>query len=138
MQWRRSIRWGEQLGVGVGGADAAGDRADGRVVEALHHLQDAVRATSLSNPLGEGCTRGYPPGMPKVMVSFPADLLADLDREAARRGSSRSALLATAARRELDQQDSAAVDAALERVRTALRSAGSFNAGDLLRAERDR
>jgi metal-responsive CopG/Arc/MetJ family transcriptional regulator len=76
--------------------------------------------------------------MPKVMVSLPADLLADLDREAARRGSSRSALLATAARRELGQQDSAAVDAALERVRTALRSAGSFDAGDLVRAERDR
>jgi metal-responsive CopG/Arc/MetJ family transcriptional regulator len=76
--------------------------------------------------------------MPKVMVSLPADLLADLDREAQRRGSSRSALLATAARRELDQQDSAAVDAALERVRAALRSAGSFDAPDLVRAERDR
>lgn len=72
------------------------------------------------------------------MVSLPADLLADLDREAERRGSSRSALLATAARRELDQQDSTAVDAALERVRAALRSAGSFDAADLVRAQRDR
>ena len=76
--------------------------------------------------------------MPKVMVSLPADLLEDLDREAQRRRSSRSALLAVAARRELDQQDGAAVDRALERVRTALSAAGSFEAADLVRAERDR
>lgn len=76
--------------------------------------------------------------MPKVMVSFPVDLLADLDREAARRGSSRSALLALAARRELEQHDPVAVDAALERARDAMRSAGAFEAADLVRAERDR
>ena len=76
--------------------------------------------------------------MPKVMVSLPAELLDDLDREAQRRGSSRSALLAVAARRELDQQDAAAVDLALERVRTALRSAGSFESAEVVRAERDR
>lgn len=72
------------------------------------------------------------------MVSLPEDLLADLDREAARRGSSRSALLAVAARRELDQQDPAEVDAALEQARAALRGIGSFEAADLVRAERDR
>lgn len=72
------------------------------------------------------------------MVSLPADLLEDVDREAQRRGSTRSALLAVAARRELDQQDPAAVDVALERVRAGLRSAGSFDAADLVRAERDR
>lgn len=76
--------------------------------------------------------------MPKVMVSLPADLLQDLDREAQRRGSTRSALLATAARRELDQQDPAAVDVALERVRAALLGADSLEAADLVRAERDR
>lgn len=76
--------------------------------------------------------------MPKVMVSLPADLLADVDREAQRRGSSRSALLATAARRELEQQDPAVVDRALERARESLRGAGSFEAADLVRAERDR
>ena len=76
--------------------------------------------------------------MPKVMVSLPADLLTDLDHEAARRGSSRSALLALAARRELEQHDSAAVDAALERVRSAMRPAGAFEAADLVRGERDR
>jgi len=76
--------------------------------------------------------------MPKVMVSLPADLLEDLDREATRRGSSRSALLALAARRELQQQDPAAVDAELARARAAMRSAGAFESADLVRAERDR
>jgi metal-responsive CopG/Arc/MetJ family transcriptional regulator len=76
--------------------------------------------------------------MPKVMVSLPADLLADLDREAARRGSTRSALLALAARRELEQQDPAELDALLETVRAAMRTTGAFEAADLVRAERDR
>jgi metal-responsive CopG/Arc/MetJ family transcriptional regulator len=76
--------------------------------------------------------------MPKVMVSLPDDLLADLDREAVRRGSTRSALLATAARRELEQQSPADLDAALERARAALGTAGSFEAADLVRAERNR
>lgn len=72
------------------------------------------------------------------MVSLPPDLLEDLDREAVRRGSSRSALLALAARRELQQADPAEVDVALERARSALRSAGPFESADLVRAERDR
>lgn len=76
--------------------------------------------------------------MPKVMVSLPAELLVDLDREAARRGSTRSALLALAARRELEQQDPAELDALLEAARTALRASGSFEAADLVRAERER
>jgi|1185.fasta_scaffold1111269_2 metal-responsive CopG/Arc/MetJ family transcriptional regulator len=76
--------------------------------------------------------------MPKVMVSLPADLLADLDREAARRGSTRSGLLAAAARRELEQQSADDLDAALERARAALRGAGAFESADLVRAERTR
>ena len=75
--------------------------------------------------------------MPKVMVSLPQDLLQDLDREAARRGSSRSALLAEAARRELEQQDPASLDLALARARAALDGAGAFEAADLVRAERE-
>lgn len=39
--------------------------------------------------------------MAKVMISFPDDLLAQVDREAERRGTSRSGLLQTAARREV-------------------------------------
>ena len=76
--------------------------------------------------------------MPKVMVSLPADLLTDLDREAARRGSTRSALLALAARRELEQQDPVELDALLEAARSAMRTTGAFEAADLVRAERDR
>ena len=76
--------------------------------------------------------------MPKVMVSLPPDVLADLDREATRRGSSRSALLTLAARRALQQVDPAEVDAALGRARTAMRTTGSFEAADLVRAERER
>lgn len=76
--------------------------------------------------------------MPKVMVSLPAELLLDLDREAARRGSSRSALLATAARRELEQQNDTELDALLDRARAALRPAGAFESADIVRAERDR
>ncbi len=76
--------------------------------------------------------------MPKVMVSLPEDLLTQLDREADRRGTSRSALLATAARRELEQQSHEDLDAALERARAALRAVGSFESGEMVRAERSR
>ena len=72
------------------------------------------------------------------MVSLPADLLEDLDREARRRNSTRSALLATAARRELHQQDSAAVEAALQRVRAASAGFGDHDSADLVRRDRDR
>jgi metal-responsive CopG/Arc/MetJ family transcriptional regulator len=76
--------------------------------------------------------------MPKVMVSLPADLLEDIDREAARRGMSRSGLLAAAARHELDQQDPAELDRALQRARAALRHSGVFESAELVRAERER
>ncbi len=72
------------------------------------------------------------------MVSIPPDLLDDVDREAARRGTSRSALLAMAVRRELQQVDAAEVDAALRRVRLSMRAVGAFEAADLIRAERER
>ena len=69
------------------------------------------------------------------MVSPRADLLADLDREAALRGSSsrsRTALLALAAQPELQQDDPAEVDPALARARRYLPDAGSFSAADLV------
>lgn len=72
------------------------------------------------------------------MPSLPLNLLDDLDREAARRASSRSALLALAAQRELQQSDPAEVDAALLRARAAMHAAGAFEAADLVRSERDR
>jgi metal-responsive CopG/Arc/MetJ family transcriptional regulator len=74
----------------------------------------------------------------KIMVSISDELLARLDEEAARRSVTRSALLAQAVRRELDRPNAAALDAAIERSRRRFASAGSFEAADLIRRERER
>ena len=74
--------------------------------------------------------------MSKVMVSLPDDLLAELDAEAARRSTSRSALLAAAARRELARRDPERVAAAIERSEQRFRNADTFEAVDLVRADR--
>ncbi len=65
------------------------------------------------------------------------ELLARVDREVASRQTTRSAFLQEAARRELGWPDAAVIDAALERGRAALASAGAFESVDLVRAERD-
>ena len=75
--------------------------------------------------------------MSKVMVSLPDDLLAELDAEVRRRGTSRSALLAVAARRELNRQDPAVVLAAIERSEQRFRESGAFESADVVRADRD-
>jgi metal-responsive CopG/Arc/MetJ family transcriptional regulator len=75
--------------------------------------------------------------MSKVMVSLPADLLAAIDDEARRRSMSRSALLGAAARRELARRDPAEVEAAIARSEQRFRDAGSFEASDLVRSDRD-
>ncbi len=80
---------------------------------------------------------GYTLGVAKVMVSLPDDVLERVDAEARRRSTSRSALLTLAVRRELDRRDPAAVDAAIARSRERFRSAGAFEAADLVRADRD-
>jgi metal-responsive CopG/Arc/MetJ family transcriptional regulator len=75
--------------------------------------------------------------MSKVMVSLPDGLLAELDAEVKRRGISRSALLADAARRELARRDPADLAAAIERSERRFRGAGSFESADIVRADRD-
>jgi len=75
--------------------------------------------------------------MSKVMVSLPADLLEQLDAEAQRRSMSRSALLALAARRELVRRDPAELVAAVARSEERFGRSGSFEAADLVRADRD-
>ena len=75
--------------------------------------------------------------MPKVMISMPDELLERIDREAGALRTSRSAFLQEAARRQLGWPDPAAIDAALERGRSALAGAGSFDSAELIRAERD-
>jgi metal-responsive CopG/Arc/MetJ family transcriptional regulator len=75
--------------------------------------------------------------MSKVMVSLPYGLLSELDAEVKRRGISRSALLADAARRELARRDPADLAAAIERSERRFRGAGSFESADIVRADRD-
>jgi predicted transcriptional regulator len=75
--------------------------------------------------------------MAKVMVSLSDDLLARIDTEARRRGTSRSALLREAALRELGRPHPGLIDEAVSRSRARFAKAGRFEAADLLRAERD-
>lgn len=75
--------------------------------------------------------------MAKVMVSLPDDLLALIDDEVRRRQGSRSALLATAARHELDRRDPEAMRAAVERSRRRFAAAGGFDAAEVVRDQRD-
>jgi metal-responsive CopG/Arc/MetJ family transcriptional regulator len=75
--------------------------------------------------------------MAKVMVSLPDDLLVQVDAEAKRRSTSRSAFLAAAARRELDRRDPRAVAAAIARSRERFRRSVEFDAAALVRADRD-
>ena len=75
--------------------------------------------------------------MSKVMVSLADDLLAEIDAEAERRSTSRSAFLAAAARRELTRRDNGLVAAAIERSEERFSKSGRFEAADLVRADRD-
>ncbi len=75
--------------------------------------------------------------MSKVMVSLPEDLLTALDAEAKRRATSRSALLASAARRELARRDSGQVAAAIMRSERRFEVAGTFEAAYIVRQDRD-
>ena len=75
--------------------------------------------------------------MSKVMISLPDDLLAELDAEVRRRSTSRSALLAAAARRELARRDPEEMTAAVERSQRRFREAGRFDSADLVRRDRD-
>jgi predicted transcriptional regulator len=76
-------------------------------------------------------------GVAKVMISLPDELLSRLDAEARRRATTRSGLLAEAARRELARRDPELVAAAIERSRERFRAAGAFESAELVRAERD-
>jgi len=75
--------------------------------------------------------------MSKVMISLTEELLMEIDGEARRRGMSRSALLAAAARRELDRPDPDEVAAAIARSEERFRRAGGFESAELVRADRD-
>jgi len=93
--------------------------------------------TKRSGAVSRGSTAGYTPGMAKVMVSMAGELLAEIDAEAKRRATSRSALLAVAARRELDRRDPVQVAEAIARSEQRFRDAGKFEAAQLVRRDRD-
>ena len=84
-----------------------------------------------------GKKSGYTLSMAKVMVSLKDDLLGEIDAEAERRHTTRSAFLALAATHELARRDSATVQAAIMRSERRFRAAGSFEAADLVRDDRD-
>lgn len=76
--------------------------------------------------------------MAKVMISIPDELLGMLDAEVSRRGTSRSALLQDAARRELGllRRDRDALLADLDELSAAW--SGPVDAAALIRADRHR
>jgi Ribbon-helix-helix protein, copG family len=76
--------------------------------------------------------------MAKVMVSIPDDVLEQIDAEARRRSTSRSALLTLAARHELQRRDPDMLAAVIARSRERFRDSGPFESTELVRAERDR
>lgn len=74
--------------------------------------------------------------MEKVLISLPADLLADIDREVQRRGLSRSAFLRKAAVHELGWRDPEEIEAALAKGRAAMADLGPFDSTELIAAEK--
>jgi hypothetical protein len=85
----------------------------------------AFGRASFSGHMAPGSIGGHASGMSRVMVSIADELLAEIDAGAKRRATSRSALLAVAARRELDRRDLAQVAEAIARSEQRFRDAGS-------------
>jgi len=78
--------------------------------------------------------------MAKVLISLPQELLADIDQEVDRRGTSRSAFLRTAAVHELGWRDPEEIEAALAEGQAALAGLGPAEAAEEIardRRERD-
>ena len=82
--------------------------------------------------------------MEKILISLPADLLAEIDEAADRRGLSRSAFLREAAQFQLYWRNPDRIEAALARGQAALAGAGPADAAEEIartrreRTERDR
>ena len=72
-----------------------------------------------------------------MLISLPKELLADIDREAERRGLSRSAFLRRAATHELGWRDPEEIEAAMAAGQAAMADFGSFNAAEEVRHMRD-
>jgi hypothetical protein len=75
--------------------------------------------------------------MTKVLISLPDDLLDEIDRAAARAGTTRSAYLQAAAREALAVPTPGRIADALERGRRAFTGIRAFESAALIRRERD-
>jgi metal-responsive CopG/Arc/MetJ family transcriptional regulator len=75
--------------------------------------------------------------MAKILVSMPDELLEAIDAAVARRLTTRSAFLRSAARDALARPDPVAIRAAVGRARAAIAELGAFESGKLVRAERN-
>ena len=75
--------------------------------------------------------------MAKILVSMPDELLEAIDAAVARRLTTRSAFLRSAARDALARPDPVAIRAAVGRARAAIAGLGAFESGELIRADRD-
>jgi len=74
--------------------------------------------------------------MAKVLISMPENLLADIDREADRRGLSRSAFLRNAAQREIGWRDPKDIEAAMTAGQAAMADLGPFDSTELIAADK--
>lgn len=75
--------------------------------------------------------------MTKVLISIPDELLAEIDREAARAGITRSGYLQAAARDALSTPTHARIAEAVARGRDALHPTPAFESADVIRRDRD-
>ena len=101
-----------------------------------------MNATSACGVGERGIADGYAPAMAKVMVSIPDDLLSVIDAEVNRRGTTRSALLQAAARREIDggglMSEASRVQILARLDAIGAHWKGPFDAGTMIREDRHR
>ena len=76
--------------------------------------------------------------MARILISLPDELLAEIDTTVARRLTTRSAFLRSAARDALARPDPVAIRAAVARAPAAIADLRAFESADLIRKERDR
>jgi hypothetical protein len=100
-------------------------------------VKSAWPASGSSRPMEQdGISLGYTHGMAKVLISIPEDVLAQVDKEAAVRGVSRSQFMREAALREMGWPDPERLGVALQRGRAALQGAGQFESATLIEIDR--
>jgi predicted transcriptional regulator len=75
--------------------------------------------------------------MSKVLISVPDELLVRIDSAAKARRTTRSRFMEEAAQHELGWPAADSMDAAVNRAREALASAGPFESAGLIRRNRD-